>query len=189
MPRDCLTIVPALGLHREMLPKEIAHRLGLADLSAFQWANPACDDEASMLNLGTTRRGTPVWIDRTVAEADLIVSIGCIEPHIIASFGGGYKNLVPGVAGRATIAHNHSLNCTPETFNMVGQPIEGNPMRLDLEEAAGMLKPPVFIVNAALNNHQQIVRVVAGHPIQAHRKGLGPAPRSMEWRSPNWRMW
>ena len=52
MPRDCLTIVPALGLHREMLPKEIAHRLGLADLSAFQWANPACDDEASMLKSG-----------------------------------------------------------------------------------------------------------------------------------------
>ena len=27
---------------------------------------------------------------------------------------------------------------------MVGQPIEHNPMRLDLEEAAGKLKSPVF---------------------------------------------
>jgi nickel-dependent lactate racemase len=26
--------------------------------------------------------------NKTVAEADLVVSVGCIEPHIIASFGG-----------------------------------------------------------------------------------------------------
>ncbi|HVN54808.1 MAG TPA: nickel-dependent lactate racemase [Anaerolineaceae bacterium] len=172
MPRADLTIVPALGLHRAMTEEEIAARLGLPDLAGFRWTNPACDDEASMANLGTTRRGTPVWVSRAVAEADLVVSIGCIEPHIIASFGGGYKNLVPGVAGRATIAHNHSLNCTPRTFNMVGQPIESNPMRLDLEEAAGMLKAPVFIVNAVLDSRQQVVCVVAGHPIQAHREGV-----------------
>ena len=88
-----------------------------------------------LAHLGSTRRRTPVLVNAQVASADLIVSIGCIEPHIIASFGGGYKNLFPGVAGRATIAHNHSLNCDPATFNMVGQPIEKNPMRLDLEEA------------------------------------------------------
>lgn len=34
---------------------------------------------------------------------------------------------------------------------MVGQPIAANPMRLDLEEAGGMLKPPVFILNAVLD--------------------------------------
>jgi lactate racemase len=171
MPQADLTIIPALGLHRPMTAAEIAQRLGLPDLSGFCWDNPACDDLESMQKLGVTSRGSPVWINRSVASADLIVSIGCIEPHIIASFGGGYKNLVPGVAGRLTIAHNHSLNCTPETFNMVGQPIESNPMRMDLEEAAMLLKPPVFIVNAVLNNLLQVVRVVAGHPIQAHREG------------------
>jgi len=125
-----------------------------------------------MLNLGTTSRGTPVWINRTVAEADFVVSIGCIEPHIIASFGGGYKNIIPGVAGRLTTAHNHTLNCSPATFNMVGQPIDRNPMRLDLEEGAAMLRPPVFIINAILNNLQQVVKIVAGDPVKAHRAGV-----------------
>ncbi len=110
--------------------------------------------------------------NKLVAESDFIVSIGCIEPHIIASFGGGYKNLLPGVASRAAIAHNHGLNCRPGTFNMVGQPIERNPMRLDLEEAGKMLKPPVFIVNAVLNSSLEVVRVVAGDPIAAHRAGV-----------------
>jgi len=166
-----VTVVPALGVHRPMAEDEVARRIGPEWLRRMRWESPACDDPERLAYLGTTSRGTPVYINRTVAGADLVVSIGCIEPHIIASFGGGYKNLFPGVAGRATIAHNHSLNCRPESFNNVGRPIEHNPMRLDLEEAGKMVTPPVFIVNAVLNSRLEVVRVVAGHPIAAHREG------------------
>ncbi len=166
-----ITLVTALGVHRPMPEDEVRQRAGAA-LAGMKWENPDCDDPQKMSFLGTTTRGTPVWVNRTVAEADLIISIGCIEPHIIASFGGGYKNLFPGVAGRATIAHNHGLNCQPDTFNMVGQPIDRNPMRLDLEEAGSMLRGKVFIINAVLNSSAQIVRIVSGDPIQAHRAGV-----------------
>lgn len=173
MQRESVTVVPALGLHRPMTADEIACRAGVQGLAS---ENPACDNPETQVFLGVTTRGTPVWINKTVANADLVVSIGCIEPHIIASFGGGYKNIVPGVAGRVTVAHNHKLNCTEQTFNMVGQPIERNAMRLDLEEAAAMLtgqphQPKIFVVNAVLNHCQEMVRVVAGHPVAAHRAG------------------
>ena len=167
-----LTLVVALGLHRPMEEEEIAHRVGAVGLDGLRWENHDCDDPERLAFLGTTTRGTPVWVNQTVAQADLTVSVGCIEPHIIASFGGGYKNLFPGVAGRETVAHNHSLNCTPDTFNMVGQPVGRNPMRLDLEESGQMLSGPVFIVNAVLNSGLQIVRVVTGDPIAAHREGV-----------------
>lgn len=166
-----ITILPALGVHRPMTDEEVAERVGKPLAARLKWESHDCDDPARLANLGTTSRGTPVLINKTAAEADFIISVGCIEPHIIASFGGGYKNLVPGIAGRATIAHNHALNCHPDTFNMVGQPIEQNPMRMDLEEAAGMLKPPVFIINAVLNSSLEVVKVVCGHPIAAHREG------------------
>jgi nickel-dependent lactate racemase len=166
-----LTVIPALGLHRAMEKAEIAQRIGFQDMEDFRWENPECDNPEKLFFLGTTTRGTPVWVNKSVGQADLVVSIGCIEPHIIASFGGGYKNIFPGVAGRATVAHNHSLNCHPDTFNMVGQPIERNPMRLDLEESGKMIKAPVFIINAVLNSATQAVCVVAGDPIQAHRVG------------------
>jgi nickel-dependent lactate racemase len=169
--RGAITLVTALALHRSMPEEEIAARVGVQALAGLRWENHDCDDMEQLIFLGTTTRGTPVFFNRTVAGADLVVSIGCIEPHIIASFGGGYKNLLPGVAGRATVAHNHTLNCRPDTFNMVGQPIEHNPMRLDLEEGAGMLRPPVFVVNTVLNSQLRIVRAVAGHPIAAHREG------------------
>jgi nickel-dependent lactate racemase len=166
-----VTVVPALGVHRPMDAEELARRLDGNWLSQMNWESPDCDDPARLANLGVSSRGTPVLLNKTVAEADLVISIGCIEPHIIASFGGGYKNLFPGVAARQTIAHNHALNCTPETFNMVGQPIDRNPMRMDLEECGRMLKPPVFIVNAVLNSALEVVRVVSGDPIAAHRAG------------------
>lgn len=172
--RDEITLVPAIGLHRPMEADEITRRAGTADL---RWENPSCDDPENLAFLGTSTRGTPVWLNKTVAAADLVVSIGSIEPHIIASFGGGYKNILPGVAGRETVAHNHKLNCHVDTFNMVGQPIEGNAMRLDLEESAGMLAkqphhPRLFIVNTILNHCQEVVRVVAGDPVAAHRAGV-----------------
>lgn len=167
-----ITVIPALGVHRAMTEEEIGRRIGGEWIKQARWENPDCDDLQKLSNLGITSRGTPVFICKTVAEADLVISIGCIEPHIIASFGGGFKNLFPGVAGRITIAHNHALNCRPDTFNMVGQPIERNPMRLDLEEAGRMLKPPVFIVNAVLNSSLQVVRVVCGDAVKAHRAGV-----------------
>jgi hypothetical protein len=154
-----------------MTEDELAARVGRDALADLWWENHACDDRARLVHLGTTTRGTPVWVNATVANATLVVSIGCIEPHIIASFGGGYKNIIPGVAGRETIARTHSLNCAPATFSMVGQPIETNPMRLDLEEAGRMLAPAVFIVNAVLDASAHLVRVVAGDPIAAHRAG------------------
>ena len=167
-----VTVIPALGVHRAMSEPEIRRRVGEQPFSSLRWESHDCDDPAKLIDLGKTQRGTPVAVNTTAAQSDLIVSIGCIEPHIIASFGGGYKNLIPGIAGRATIAHNHALNCRPDTFNNVGQPIERNPMRLDLEEAGQMLKPTVFIVNAVLNSALQVVRVVSGHPIAAHREGV-----------------
>lgn len=166
-----VTLIAALGVHRAMTGDELARRVGADVMAALTVVTHDPDDPAKLAQLGTTSRGTPVQVARVVAEADLVLSIGCIEPHIIASFGGGYKNLIPGVAGRATIAHNHTLNCRPATFNSVGAPIETNPMRLDLEEAARMIQASVFIVNAVLNSALEVVRVVAGHPVDAHREG------------------
>jgi len=179
-----VTLVTALGVHRPMTRAEVEGRLGGPLPEGVRWENHDCDDDDVLDALGVTERGTPVLVNKLISRADVVVSIGCIEPHIIASFGGGYKNLVPGVAGRQTIAHNHTLNCTPETFNMVGQSIDRNPMRLDLEEAGGMVKGDVFIVNAILNSRQELVRVVAGDPIEAHRRGVGDSQRLYGARVP-----
>jgi len=45
-------------------------------------------------------------------------------------------------------------------------------MRQDLEEAAKMIQPKVFIINAILNHSQEVIRIVAGDPVEAHRAGV-----------------
>ena len=170
--RDAVTVVTALGLHRAMTAEEVRARIGSEVFQAVSFENHDCDDSVRLVDLGRTSRRTRVLLNRTVAEADAVVCIGCIEPHVIAGFGGGAKMIVPGVAGRDTIGHNHALHCTPETFDGVGRSCNASAMRLDLEEAASRLTPPVFIVDVVLNGDLDVVRVVAGDSVAAHREGV-----------------
>ena len=49
--------------------------------------------------------------------------------------------------------------------------IEGNPVRADMENKTRLLQPN-FIVNAVLNKNNEIVAMVAGDIIEAHREGV-----------------
>ena len=51
--------------------------------------------------------GGPVQLNRHFLDADLRVCVGGVIPHNETGFGGGSKMVVPGVAGRETIAHFH----------------------------------------------------------------------------------
>jgi lactate racemase len=161
---DQITLIPAVSESKE----QVAARTGISGLKI---EIPSRDDPSRLDYLGMTTRGTPVFFHKTVARSDLVVSIGSIEPHIIAGFSGGYQTLITSTAGRATIAQNEALNYRPETFLNAGQPAEKNPMRLDHEEAGRMLKPQVFIIDSVLNTAGEVVQMVSGHPIDAQRAG------------------
>jgi nickel-dependent lactate racemase len=167
--RDDLEVLFALGVHRDMTQAEAERKLG-PGLAGIRWANHDARSDALNVELGTTRRGTWVALDRRLTEADLILCVGAIEPHLLLGFGGGLKMILPGLAHQRTIAENHMQGVTPEKFNYVG--VAESPMRLDLEEAAGMLGRPIFLVNAILNERVEIARFVAGDPVRAHREGL-----------------
>ena len=74
---------------------------------AFRVVNHECEREEDLVALGTTRDGTPAWLNRHAVEADLRIVTGFIEPHFFAGFSGGPKGLMPGVAGLRTVMSNH----------------------------------------------------------------------------------
>ncbi len=172
---ESITVVTALGVHRSMTDEEIEGKIGAWGFARYRCVNHNFEPGDHLKHVGKTSRGSEVWVNAVVAEADVTISFGCVEPHTIAGFGGGYKNLFPGVAGKATIAANHALNTTPQTFNGVGTKPEDNPMRCDLEECGKLVPTKVFIVNAVLDGYQRIVKIVAGDPIAAHREGVKTA--------------
>jgi len=168
-PKNMLVLF-GLGVHRDMTADEARHKLGDADLRGIPWRNHSCTDEEQLKYLGTTSRGTFVSLNGQLVEADLVITVGAIEPHLLLGFSGGCKMLMPGLASSRTIGENHMQGVSGEKYNYVGMP--ESPMRLDLEEGTKMLGKEVFIVNAVTNEALEICGFYAGHAIKAHRAGV-----------------
>ena len=163
----------ATGTHRPPTPDEQAAILGPDVYARFrnQLFNHDADDNANLVNLGTTHRGTPVWLNRRVHESDRIFATGSVVLHYFGGFGGGHKTVVPGVAGRATIAHNHAMNLHPtedrlEPAVRIGV-IDGNPVAEDLREAVQLTHIDA-ILNTVLNQRGEIAGVFYGELTRAH---------------------
>lgn len=179
-----VVIIPALGVHREMTDIDMEKKVSKEVLRKVRWYNHKYRDKNELRYLGKTRRGTPVYVNKYVADSDLIILVGTVEPHPQAGFGGGYKNILPGVAGVNTIAYNHLLGANPVHFSMIGWDPEKNPMRSDLEEAGSMLKGKFFLINTVLNSELKIVKILTGDPIYAHREGVKIAKDIYEIKIP-----
>jgi nickel-dependent lactate racemase len=170
VPDQDVTVVFGLGIHRGQTPEE---RRRLAGDEMYHRLRCIDSDPSDVVRVGTTKRGTPVEVFRTVAEADLRVALANIDPHYFAGYSGGSKSVVPGVCGRATIQANHSLMLEPGASP--GQ-LQGNPVRDDIEEAASLVGVD-FILNVILDESKQVVGAVAGHVLEAHRHGCRLADR------------
>ncbi|MBP5288778.1 MAG: nickel-dependent lactate racemase [Clostridia bacterium] len=162
--KEDITLVFALGSHRKQTPEEQKKLAG-----DRAWAEIACvdSDPEDVIHLGTTARGTPVDIFRTVAEADRVICLGNIEYHYFAGYSGGVKAIMPGCATREAIQANHKRMV--DAAACAGH-LAGNPVREDLEEA-GAIVGIDFILNVVLDEHKKIVYAAAGDVTAAHRDG------------------
>jgi nickel-dependent lactate racemase len=170
-PED-IDILFALGVHRPLTEAEARAKVGADNLAPHRWHNHDAFDPAGLVTLGTTRRGTPVALNRRLVAADLVVALGAIEPHLLLGFSGGAKMLLPGCAGAETIGRNHLQGAADGRFNYVGAAADQSPMRLDLEEGVALLGPKVFVVNVALNAAGDVVRCFCGSPAEAFAAGV-----------------
>lgn len=159
-----ITIVFALGSHRKHTSEEMKKLVGEYVFSTIRCVD---GDPKDFISMGKTKHGTPVDVTRIVAEADRRICLGNIEYHYFAGYSGGAKAIMPGVSTRAAIQKNHS--CMVDPLAVAGR-IDDNPVRQDLEEAIRYC-PIDFIVNVILDENKNIAQAVAGHYIEAHRKG------------------
>lgn len=160
-----ITVVFGLGYHRKHTEEEKKVLVG-----EYVYNKVKCIDHDinECESIGTTSFGTPLEIFKPVKESDFIIATGNLEFHYKAGYSGGNKALLPGVCSKRTIEANHIMMIKPGT--MPGK-ADGNPMRDDIDEAGG-IAGVAFTVNAVLDSHKGIVRVVAGHPMKAHREGI-----------------
>jgi len=167
--KDNIRIIFALGTHRKLSREEQRRLLGAQILNEYKVLQHNPQENLVRIKDSTDKRNT-IEVNKWVAEADLRILIGTIKPHAFAGYTGGAKSILPGVSGFETIKHNHSYEFLSHPSSSIGV-IEGNPVREDMEKKAHLLEPN-FIINVILNNRNEIVNVVAGDLIRAHRKGV-----------------
>src|SRR5262249_20746841 len=108
VPRAGIAILIATGLHRAATAEEL-REIVAPPIPGHSWvASPDARDRSAHADLGTTRSGTHVLIDRRFSDSDLHISLGFIEPHLMLGFSGGRKLVAPGLAGEETIKRLHS---------------------------------------------------------------------------------
>jgi nickel-dependent lactate racemase len=170
-----ITAVVATGTHRPNTPEELREKFGdVVDKIPFINHDPW--DSNGLVDLGTSPGGIPLVFNRMVAQADVRISTGVIETHLFAGYSGGVKSIAVGIAGEKTIAATHNYEMLQQT--RLGM-IEGNEFRSFLTEATRALGLH-FIVNVVQTGKKEVVRVVAGDPVEAFNEGVKTARKLYE---------
>jgi len=170
VPRENISILIATGLHRAATDAEIRQIVGPEIAAEYRVLNHDARRRDRHRHLGRTRSGTPVWIDERFIRADLHITLGFIEPHLMLGFSGGRKLIAPGLAAQETITELHSPRFMRDPRAAEGS-VEDNPLHAELLEIASMARHD-FLIDVALTRDRRISAVFAGDPQAAHQAGV-----------------
>ena len=165
-----VTILIATGLHRGATDEEILTIVGAEIAARYRVLSHDAKALAEHRFLGDTSRGTAVYIDERFMAADLHITLGFVEQHLMAGFSGGRKLIAPGLAAQETIKQLHSPRFMREPLAREGS-IAQNPLHLELMEIARMARHD-FMLDVTLTQERKISGVLAGAPIEAHAAGV-----------------
>jgi lactate racemase len=169
VPRGQIALLNQLGTHRPNTKGELEKLLTADVVRHYRVINHEAGNSEALIQFGTTSGGTPALVNRHLAQADVRIITGFIEPHFFAGFSGGIKGIVPGCAGLQTVMSNHgarNIGHPKATFGVT----EGNPLWEELRDIS-LRVGPSFLLNVTLNEPRQITGVFAGDILKAHRAG------------------
>lgn len=167
-----ISILVATGLHRPNLGSELEELIGdpwVMDNISITNHDARCDEDH--VDLGTTsRRNTPILINRLFAQADLRIVTGLVEPHFMAGFSGGRKVIAPGIAHARTITtfHNYRFMADPACLNCN---LDGNPLH---EEQLEIVKRigGCYAINTVIDEQRNLSFVNFGEVTSSHLQAV-----------------
>lgn len=169
-PTD-ITVLLATGLHRPNEGPELLEVVGSEwAMQTVKIENHFARRDEDHVNLGTTKIGTPVKLDRRFVEADLRIVVGLVEPHFMAGYSGGRKVITPGIAHRDTITSIHAARML-EQKGVENCVIEENPLHQELAEIAKMVGE-CYAVNVVIDEARNVSFVNFGDLEKSHREAV-----------------
>lgn len=167
-PKAHITLLISTGCHRETTKEELIDKFGSEIVEKEEIVVHSCT-ESEVVYLGQLPSGGALYINKLVAEADLVCAEGFIEPHFFAGFSGSRKAILPGVASRESVLANHSSEFIADPHSRTGN-LENNPIHRDMVWAARKAKL-AFICNVVINSKKEVVYAVSGDMEKAHEEG------------------
>jgi nickel-dependent lactate racemase len=171
IPRQKITILVATGLHRESKPAEIIEMVGEPIARDYKIVDHHGQQLDEHKYLGQSPRGVPIWIDSRYVDADLKITTGLIEPHLMAGFSGGRKLICPGIAALETIKVWHGPDFLEHPQADCGI-LDGNPVHEE-NTWIGRKTGCDFIVNVVIDTERRPLKWVAGDMEAAFLEGVG----------------
>lgn len=176
-----IRIIFATGIHRAVTEEEkrelvtpfIAQRIRTIEHNARDLMRLAGLESNQFVDLGTTRRGITIELNRALVEHDKVILVGGVNFHYFAGFGGGRKLVCPGLASEKTVNETHKLNFDCERKSRradveVGR-LAGNPVHEEFLEIVEKINP-AFAVNTIVDEAGNAARVFAGNWQTAHER-------------------
>ena len=168
--REDILILVATGLHRPNEGAELEELVGPEVARRYRCENHHGKAKEEHDYLGETPNGVPVWIDSRYVRADLKITTGLIEPHLMAGYSGGRKLICPGIAGLETVKVWHGPRFLEHPRADCGV-VEGNPVHAENTRIA-LMAGCDFIVNVCIDGARNVTWVGAGDMIQAWQEGV-----------------
>lgn len=158
---DDITLIVATGIHRPHTESENQTVFGADMCHRYRILNH--DPDTNLVSLGQLSNGLDLVINRTAAEADLLVTTGVVGLHYFAGYSGGRKSILPGIASRPVIQANHKMMSDPRAClgNYQDNPVSD--LMLEAAYRAGV----DFILNVVTHSKYDIAFCAAGEVKQA----------------------
>ena len=168
--KEKIKIIVATGMHRASTQQEKVEMYGQEVVNQYTIVDHDCEDNNLLESIGTTKRGTHVYVNRDFYLADLKIATGLVESHFFTGISGGRKAVCPGLVDVKTIEKFHGPYYLedPHSTNLV---LDGNPCHeegLEVAQTVGV----DFIINVNLDKYLRLIRVFTGDLVEANMKAF-----------------
>jgi len=168
--KENIKIIVATGMHRASTDGEKVEMYGQEIVDQYTILDHDCENNDLLESIGTTRRGTHVYVNRDFYFADLKIATGLVESHFFTGISGGRKAICPGLVDVKTIQKFHGPQYLedPHATNLV---LEGNPCHEEALEVAQTVGVD-FVINVNLDKDLHLLRVFTGDMVEANLKAF-----------------
>lgn len=157
------------GLHPRTTVEEMKRILGQELFDEFYYTHQITshdsEDYEHLVDLGSTKRGDPVIMNKYVFECDIPILIGHTQGNPYGGYSGGYKHCATGITHWRSIASHH----VPQVMHRPDfTPVSGHSLMRTKFDEIGMymeerMGHPFFCCDAVLDTYSRQIEINSGY--------------------------